>query len=93
MSGFEFSSPSKRQFHALSNEHSSNQHLEIRHNIEVSKNVVDATNSNYSADAKKVASTNEFTKSFCDTDQYKNAKKITEITRDSVYQVFLINSY
>jgi hypothetical protein len=33
-----------------------------------------------------VAASNEYTKSFCETDQYKNAKKITEITRDSIYQ-------
>merc|ERR1711924_299891 len=44
---------------------------EIRHNIEVSKNVVDAPNTTYSSDAKKVAASNEYTKSFCDTDQYK----------------------
>jgi hypothetical protein len=29
---------------------------------------------------------NEFTKTFCDTEQYKTSKKITEVTRDSIYQ-------
>ena len=57
----------------------------------MSKTIVDATNSNYSSDAKKTNASNEYTKSFCDTDQYKNAKKITEITRDSIYQVRLIS--
>jgi len=59
---------------------------EIRHNMDVSKNVVDATNSKYSKDAKQTNAINEYTKSFCDTDQYKTSKKITEITRDSIYQ-------
>ena len=55
--------------------------------MDVSKNVVDATNSKYSKDAKQTNAINEYTKSFCDTDQYKTSKKITEITRDSIYQV------
>ena len=48
--------------------------------MDVSKNVVDATNSKYSKDAKQTNAINEYTKSFCDTDQYKTSKKITEIT-------------
>ena len=58
-----------------------NSYLGIKHTLDVTKNVIDATNSKYSQDAKQQNATNEFTKSFCDTDQYKTSKKITEITR------------
>ena len=54
----------------------------------MSKNVIDATNSNYKKDGKIINSTNEYTKSFCDTEQYQTSKKITEITRDSLYQLY-----
>lgn len=59
----------------------------MRHNIDISKNVIDATNANYNKEAKKNNATNEYTKSFCDTEQYQTSKKITEITRDSLYQL------
>jgi len=59
---------------------------EIRHNIDTSKNIIDATNANYNKAAKQNNASNEFTKSFCDTEQYQTSKKITEITRDSLYQ-------
>ena len=59
--------------------------LEIKHNLETSKRN-DATNSNYKKEAQLTNSKNEYTKSFCKTEEYQRFKKNTEITRDSIYQ-------
>ncbi|CBY37113.1 unnamed protein product [Oikopleura dioica] len=58
----------------------------IKHTLETSKNVIDASGTRYKKAAQEDNRQNDFTKTFCDTEQYKTSKKITEITRDSIYQ-------